>query len=57
LPGFIINQDKLFAEVLETYIPHAKQFDFFVGYFFFSGFDGIYLFYCLHGIDDSGRKI
>jgi hypothetical protein len=39
---FITNQDKLFSELLETYIPHSKQLDFLVGYFYFSGFYRIY---------------
>jgi superfamily II DNA or RNA helicase len=42
LPRFITNQNRLLAEILETYIPHSKQLDFLVGYFFFSGFNGIY---------------
>jgi superfamily II DNA or RNA helicase len=39
---FITNQETLFKELLGTYIPHSKQLDFLVGYFFFSGFHGIY---------------
>ncbi|MDR0599657.1 MAG: phospholipase D-like domain-containing protein, partial [Treponema sp.] len=39
---FITNQNQLFKDLLETYIPHSKQLDFLVGYFFFSGFLGIY---------------
>jgi len=42
LPRFITNQDKLLAEVLGNYIPNSKQLDFLVGYFCFSGFNGIY---------------
>jgi hypothetical protein len=39
---FITNQDKLLSELLETYIPHSKQLDFLIGYFYFSGFFRIY---------------
>ena len=42
MPRFITNQDKLLAEVLGDYIPHSGQLDFIVGYFYFSGFLGIY---------------
>ena len=42
MPRFITNQDKLLADVLENYIPNSKQLDFLVGYFYFSGFNGIY---------------
>jgi superfamily II DNA or RNA helicase len=39
---FITNQEKLLSELLGTYIPHSKQLDFLVGYFYFSGFHRIY---------------
>jgi hypothetical protein len=39
---FITNQETLFKNLLESYIPDSKQLDFLVGYFFFSGFHGIY---------------
>jgi hypothetical protein len=39
---FITNRDQLLRELLETSIPQSKQLDFLVGYFFFSGFHGIY---------------
>ena len=39
---FITNQDKLLSELLGTSIPHSKQLDFLVGYFYFSGFYSIY---------------
>ncbi|MDR2717068.1 MAG: phospholipase D-like domain-containing protein, partial [Treponema sp.] len=39
---FITNQEKLLSEILGTSIPHSKQLDFLVGYFYFSGFYGIY---------------
>jgi superfamily II DNA or RNA helicase len=42
LPRFITNQDKLLSEILGKYIPNSKQLDFLVGYFYFSGFNGIY---------------
>jgi superfamily II DNA or RNA helicase len=42
LSRFITNQNLLFKELLETYIPRSKQLDFLVGYFFFSGFCGVY---------------
>jgi superfamily II DNA or RNA helicase len=42
MPRFITNQEKLLSEILETYIPHSKQLDFLVGYFYFSGLYGIY---------------
>ncbi|MDR2343934.1 MAG: hypothetical protein LBD86_05325 [Spirochaetaceae bacterium] len=42
MPGFITNQSDLFSELLKTYIPNSKQLDFLVGYFYFSGFYGIY---------------
>ena len=42
MPRFITNQDKLLSELLESYIPNSKQLDFLVGYFYFSGFHGIY---------------
>jgi hypothetical protein len=37
-----MNQETFLSDLLKTYIPHSKQLDFLVGYFYFSGFERIY---------------